>query len=42
LDGDDHEETCAELDGYWMREGNFEIDHQDGFWAGPDGEIHTR
>jgi hypothetical protein len=25
-----------------MREGNFEIDHQDGFWAGPDGEFHTR
>jgi uncharacterized protein (TIGR02996 family) len=40
-DGDDHEETCAALSGYWMRNGNFRIAHGDDYTAGPDGVIHS-
>jgi uncharacterized protein (TIGR02996 family) len=39
-DGDNHEETCAALDGYWMRKGNFEIVYGNEYWAGPDGVMH--
>jgi hypothetical protein len=40
-DGDDHEETCASLSGYWMRDGNFTILHGNDYIAGPDGVIHS-
>jgi len=40
-DGDDHEETCASLSGYWMRDGNFTILCGNDYIAGPDGVIHS-
>jgi uncharacterized protein (TIGR02996 family) len=40
-DGDEHEEACASLDGYWMKGGNFVILKTDDYWAGADGVIHS-
>jgi hypothetical protein len=40
-DGDEHEEACASLAGYWMRDGNFVVLYGNDYWAGPDGTIHT-
>ena len=40
-DGDEHEEACASLAGYWMRDGNFVVLDGNDYWAGPDGTIHT-
>jgi hypothetical protein len=40
-DGDDHEETCAALAGYWIGRGNFRISIGDDYIAGPDGVIHS-
>jgi uncharacterized protein (TIGR02996 family) len=40
-DGDEHEEACASLGGYWMRGGNFVVLFGNDYWAGPDGTIHT-
>jgi uncharacterized protein (TIGR02996 family) len=39
-DGDEHEETCAALAGYWMQNGNFNIVSGGDYIAGPDGVIH--
>jgi uncharacterized protein (TIGR02996 family) len=38
LEGDEHEEACASLHSFWMKDGNFAIGD---VWAGPDGRIHT-
>ena len=40
-DGDEHEEACASLGRYWMRDGNFVVLFGNDYWAGPDGTIHT-
>ena len=40
-DGDEHEEACASLGGYWMKGGNFVIVSGTDYWAGPDGTIHS-
>ncbi|HJZ93576.1 MAG TPA: hypothetical protein VKE40_22050, partial [Gemmataceae bacterium] len=40
-DGEEHEEACASLDGYWRTGGNFVILSGNDFWAGPDGKIHS-
>jgi uncharacterized protein (TIGR02996 family) len=40
-DGEEHEEACASLDGYWRKGGNFVILSGNDFWAGPDGTIHS-
>jgi uncharacterized protein (TIGR02996 family) len=41
LDGEEHEDACASLDGYWRKGDNFVILFGNEYWAGPDGKIHA-
>lgn len=41
LDGDDHEEACANLARYWIMDRNFAIEYGDHCVAGPDGVIFS-
>jgi uncharacterized protein (TIGR02996 family) len=39
--GEEEREVAGSLHAYWMEGGNFAVMHDNDYWAGPDGTIHT-